>query len=330
MVRLIWDHLVCSKAIYEALSKKNYKLIKNIRQLVQVGTLDALLGNRYYLVNGEMVNIDKNRLVQAIKRTKRVDFDVNSLQIHPESVHEEQMNVSTQYWVVDGDCLDAAVIARQHYGQRTVILNMASASNPGGGWTKGAGAQEENLCRRTGLSFCLLDPYELAFTDRESQLYPLSEYSCIYSKNVPCFRGSENEGYPFLERVQYLSIISSAAYRVPPTEGDNVFTTKWKRKWRSKVRMILKTVINEGDKILVLSAWGAGVYGNPPKEVAEAFHDVLLEPEFNNKLHSVIFAILEDHRSIDPKGNIIPFADTFNTIPKSLSNFQSTLSLISQ
>jgi len=50
---------------------------------------------------------------------------------------------------------------------------MASASHPGGGYRKGAGAQEENLHRRTNLFQCLEDPYQLV---NRSWSYPLPQF----------------------------------------------------------------------------------------------------------------------------------------------------------
>ena len=45
--------------------------------------------------------------------------------------------------------------AGKYKGQRVCVHNFASASNPGGGVTKGASAQEECLCRCSSLYFCL-------------------------------------------------------------------------------------------------------------------------------------------------------------------------------
>jgi uncharacterized protein (TIGR02452 family) len=51
---------------------------------------------------------------------------------------------------------------------------MASRSNPGGGYRKGSGAQEENLFRRTNLFHCMDDPYKI-FPEKDWE-YPLPEY----------------------------------------------------------------------------------------------------------------------------------------------------------
>ena len=45
--------------------------------------------------------------------------------------------------------------ARGYAGQKVAVHNFASATNPGGGVTTGAGAQEECICRCSTLYFCL-------------------------------------------------------------------------------------------------------------------------------------------------------------------------------
>ena len=68
-----------------------------------------------------------------------------------------------------------------------VLLNFASARNAGGGFINGAKAQEEDLCRCSGLYQCLISQrgYYDANRKQESALYT---DHLIYSPNVPWFR----------------------------------------------------------------------------------------------------------------------------------------------
>src|SRR5437899_531123 len=68
-----------------------------------------------------------------------------------------------------------------------VLLNFASARNPGGGFLGGARAQEEELCRCSGLYRGLITQpaYYAANRDQQSLLYT---DHLIYSPNVPFIR----------------------------------------------------------------------------------------------------------------------------------------------
>ena len=71
--------------------------------------------------------------------------------------------------VLERDMLDVAQEYVQQ-GCRVAVLNMANAATPGGGFQKGAGAQEEDLHRRTDAFRFLLE--------QEDSLYPIPEEAC--------------------------------------------------------------------------------------------------------------------------------------------------------
>src|SRR4029079_8799885 len=68
-----------------------------------------------------------------------------------------------------------------------VLLNFASARNAGGGFINGAKAQEEDLCRCSGLYPCLMSQpgYYEANRNNRSAIYT---DHLIYSPQVPLFR----------------------------------------------------------------------------------------------------------------------------------------------
>ena len=81
---------------------------------------------------------------------------------------------------------------------------------------QGAGAQEENLHRRSDACRYLRDQRE--------RLYPISTGTCLLSKEVTVFRGAEFEGYRFIQPFK-IDVITCAAQARPIKSGLHAETT---------------------------------------------------------------------------------------------------------
>jgi hypothetical protein len=79
--------------------------------------------------------------------------------------------------VLVGDCVDAAVVLRAAFGKRVALLNMASDSNPGGGWQSGAGAQEVNFVSNRSVLDMQIPNYQQLF-------YNFRTNKIIYHKSI--------------------------------------------------------------------------------------------------------------------------------------------------
>jgi uncharacterized protein (TIGR02452 family) len=66
----------------------------------------------------------------------------------------ETERCKTNFSVINADCLETSHLLLKS-GFNPCVLNLASRQNPGGGVLGGAGAQEENLFRRTNLFLSL-------------------------------------------------------------------------------------------------------------------------------------------------------------------------------
>ncbi|KAK2804177.1 hypothetical protein FQN50_006719 [Emmonsiellopsis sp. PD_5] len=198
------------------------------------------------------------------------------------------------------------------------VLNMANAHNAGGGWKRGALAQEEALCYRSSLSFTLKLRY-----------YPIPETGAIYSPTVLVIRANMNEGGHKLldlsrpERVPVVSVISVAALCVPEVvarsvEGmgtREVFKNPEDREvTKEKMRVILRTAAVNQHRRLVLGALGCGAFQNPKEEVADCWAEVFQEREFSGGWwESVIFAVMDDRgEGEDGDGNFGVFYRRLN------------------
>lgn len=152
---------------------------------------------------------------------------------------------------------------------KVVALNFASARNQGGGFLSGAIAQEEDLCRASGLYPCLKSK---PIFYNENILCDDCYYTdhIIYSPDVPFFRDDDNK---FLETTYNLSIISAPAPNLrsaKDVDEDKVVDTIFNR-----CKRILEIAGQHGHDTIILGAWGCGAFGNDPALVATCFAEAL-------------------------------------------------------
>lgn len=173
-------------------------------------------------------------------------------------------------------------------GCAPAVLNFASAKHPGGGFRTGARAQEESLCRASALFACLEgDPM---YSHHEAHRDPLYTSWAIYSPLVPVFRGDD---HALLEVPWRAAFITAAApnakvvlERQPGRRGEV------SRALEERVRRVLAIAAGHGHEALVLGAWGCGVFGNEPAEVAQLF-DEALRGAYAGRFSRVVFAVLD-------------------------------------
>jgi uncharacterized protein (TIGR02452 family) len=170
-----------------------------------------------------------------------------------------------------------------------VALNFASARNPGGGFLGGAKAQEEELCRCSGLYRTLLTQRQYYEHNRRQETLLYSDFS-IYSPRVPFFRLAANE--PLLERPLLVSVITAPApnagalARNEPGAASQLRTT-FEQRWAN----VLAIAEHNGHRTLVLGAWGCGAFRNEPVMVAETALSTLRSARFDGVFERVVFAI---------------------------------------
>ncbi|CAF4818268.1 unnamed protein product [Rotaria sp. Silwood1] len=300
-----------------------------MRKVIQIQTINAVCNGFYRLTDGTKINLNKNKMAYAAQNTRQYGNDYEYTTVRQQHTYEQPCRMV----VINGDCLDVAICFKAKYPKSNpVVLNMASARNPGGGWKNGAGAQEENLHRRTNMFQCLEDPYHELEGQRDWNFY-VPEFGGIYMPDVSVFRGSESNGYPFFPNgPEYISFIACAAYSHPPTETDNNGELKLSGKHviqntKNKMESIFKIALENKHDILILSALGCGAYQNPPKHIAQLFHEVITT-KYKNTFKYIVFAIIDDHnakKAHNPTGNIQPFAEVFRVDSLSIDELRETL-----
>lgn len=207
--------------------------------------------------------------------------------------------------VAEGTVAAAQRLVVDERERGVVALNFASAKNPGGGFLRGAKSQEEDLARCSALYPCELTrrAYYDANRDCGSMLYT---DHVIYSPEVPFFR---DESLDLLASPFTLSIVTAPA----PNAGEAL---RHGRESRGDVARaldhragaVLEVMRAKGHRVLVLGAWGCGVFRNDPTAVADAFARWLEDQRFKGAFDRVVFAVKERGGA---EVNVAPFRERF-------------------
>ena len=181
----------------------------------------------------------------------------------------------------------AALVRLAAPGGHLACLNFASAKNPGGGFLGGAQAQEESLARSSALYPCQLTRrahYDRNRAHRSALYLDLA----IWSPHVPFFRDDDGG---WLDRPVLASVITCAAPNAGALRQQGRFDAgAVEATLRRRAGFVLAIAAHHGVRRLVLGAWGAGVFGNDPAMVADAFATLLAGP-YANVFPEVVFAI---------------------------------------
>lgn len=196
-------------------------------------------------------------------------------------------------------------------GRRVCALNFASFVQPGGGVKKGAGAQEESICRISTL-FPALDDKETAGpfyekhraiaeqnkeSGRDFMEYRRNRDDCIYTPGVIVFRKDTHDCELMPEEDWYeTDIITCAApdlrnaWQMP--DSSELYSVI-----ESRVLKVIQAAACHQAEVLILGAFGCGVFRNPPEMVASAFETVL--KQYGPYFETVEFALGHNSRDGD-------------------------------
>lgn len=169
-------------------------------------------------------------------------------------------------------------------------LNIASARNPGGGFLGGAQAQEESLARSSALYASQLQVPAFYEDHRRSSSLLYSD-AMILSPHCPVFRDDDGG---LLDRPHAVSFITSAAPNAGAIRQQR--REREQREIESTLRRrsecVLALAAVQGYRRLVLGAWGCGVFGNDPLQVAAVFAQ-LLHGAWQGRFEHVVFSVLD-------------------------------------
>ena len=277
--------------------RKNQGDTRGPRRQVYASTLMLVKRGRYHTASGGLVELGRIINPQAQADNVFVDHEIT---LRPSL---ERNSGEVRIAVVNDDCL--ALARRLHATDPTddiCVLNMASSRNPGGGVWGGAGAQEEYLFRCTDYYRFLyqyannFDPQVYHVQRNAHHRYPLDPlYGGIYSHGVTVFRDTEANGYALLDSPVRLNFVAVAAFHF--NERCDAIPQPYVEPTKDKIRLMLRLAANNGQRRLVLGAFGCGAFHNEPHHMAQLFRQVIHESEFQGLFTSISFAVIEDHNS---------------------------------
>lgn len=189
--------------------------------------------------------------------------------------------------------------------QRLAVLNFASARNPGGGFLRGAKAQEEDLARCSTLYDCLKDQRQYYDINRAQPSVLYTDH-LIYSPDVPWFRTRSRDDPDGL----YLAaVITSPAPNARQAQPRGIPAAAITEVLERRAGHVLHVAKEQGAQTLVLGAWGCGVFGNDPTEVAGIFKNWLTSEPFHDAFETVVFAVYDRSKG---KATFAAFREAFN------------------
>ncbi|HYV12272.1 MAG TPA: TIGR02452 family protein [Pyrinomonadaceae bacterium] len=171
-----------------------------------------------------------------------------------------------------------------------VMLNFASARNAGGGFINGAKAQEEDLCRCSGLYPCLISQHGYYEANRKNESAIYTDH-LIYSPNVPWFRTRSRDDPHTLFLASVITAPAPNAGVVLSREADAL--PKIEAALRRRAGLVLGVAAGNGHRTVLLGAWGCGVFRNDPALVADAFGKWLESDKFAGAFDRAVFAIYD-------------------------------------
>ncbi len=279
------------------------KELKAYRKNVMYDTIEIFKWRAYLNIDNKLTKIHYQDIQDPIKGTRKYSKKkATKLFKKYNSSHKYDPHDLTEpcILVVRDDCLEVAL---QFFkvGFNPVVLNMASAHHPGGGYKYGAGAQEESLHRRSMLHLCL--------DGNRYKLYPIPKDGAIYTPNALVVKHSEANHYISTKYPYPISFISSAAINckqkdIIEFDGNKILTDKSTKLTKNKIETIFEVAIINNHDVIVLSAFGCGAFNNPPHGISKLFKDAIDKYKVHFKY--IVFAIFNDKNG---GGNVEIFSE---------------------
>jgi len=215
---------------------------------------------------------DISASVKASKKGQELILETDTVE-----VPEKKKYAQAAQLIVSGKRTFEAAAGYKDY--KVCVHNFASATNPGGGVVRGATAQEECLCRCSGLYVCLSDEKmrrEFYQPHRDAH-DPLYNGDIIYTPDVLVFKSDTSKPELLPKGERYSADVITCAAPNLRTTPIRISDKKLLEIHEKRLRRILDAALVHGAEAIVLGAFGCGAFLNDPEVAARAAKTVIAE-----------------------------------------------------
>ena len=225
-----------------------------------------------------------SEIAQSIQNSIIYEGKFNSI------IYPMQKTYKTE--IIVEDLTTEAAIAK--CGDGCCALNFASFTRAGGGFIKGSIAQEEAICHVSNL-YNILKEFQPYYDDN----YNFKMYKGLYKD-----WGIFTPNVIFLDKIK-ANIITVAAPNYKSYIAKSSDMALYNASLKSRIKFVLDMAQANKQEILILGAFGCGVFGNKPEIVAKMFMQCIESKDYNFK--KIIFAVpcLNDDKNYQAFKNVI-------------------------
>lgn len=169
--------------------------------------------------------------------------------------------------------------------KRVTILNFASFKNPGGKFLEGSSAQEESLCHYSTLYNVLVEKQDFYAQNKKALNKGLYMNRILYTPDILFF---DEEDIVEADVITCAAPNWGAYYRNSFT-GNNLKELESKNRsiLSSRMEAIREIALENKTDVLILGAWGCGVFKQNPYIVSELFNEIFK----NSGIFRIVYAV---------------------------------------
>lgn len=264
-------------------------LNRKTRILMAQETLSITKSGKYTSPEGTLVDFSESR---EKARLKTHVYRPEELEDFDDAIEARltELDYSTTVEVRRTNSLTAAEPLAKQY--RTAVHNFASAKSPGGGFLTGAQAQEEDLCRASGLYPCLKDRAQVFYNANRKSGTAFYTDHIVITPQVTVFRDADGSLREEPFQVDFLTVPAVNAGAVQKNEKK--FIDDIESAMRGRLYYTLGVAVLNDVEALVTGAWGCGVFDNDPAMVARLFSEMVSKGgPFSKAFQHISFAVLD-------------------------------------